>query len=85
MTLVRVILIGRRGASWNTVPRMVTGSDNRARIRRLIKLASERKVNRVGGEHKDRLSRFMAGVFGDFFDRHGVTVAWIDESLPQIL
>ena len=67
------------------MPRMVTGSDNRARIRRLIKLASERKINRVGCEHKDRLSRFMVDVFGDFFDRHGVTVAWIEESLPQIL
>ena len=53
------------------------------RIGRLNKLASERKINRVGGEHKDRLSRFMVGVFGDFFDRHGVTVAWIEESLPQ--
>lgn len=58
-------------------------SDNRARIRRLIKLASERKINRVVVEHKDRLSRFMVGVLVDFFDSHGVTVEWIEDSLPK--
>lgn len=58
-------------------------SDNRAKIRRLIKLASEGKINRIVVEHKDRLSRFMVGVFVDFFDSHGVTVEWIEESLPK--
>lgn len=58
-------------------------SDNRAKIRRLIKLASEGKINRVVVEHKDRLSRFMVGVFVDFFDSLGVTVEWIEESLPK--
>ena len=58
-------------------------SDNRAKIRRLIKLASEGKINRVVVEHKDRLSRFMVGVFVDFFASHGVAVEWIEESLPK--
>ena len=58
-------------------------SDNRAKIRRLIRLAAEGKINRVVVEHKDRLSRFMTGVFVDFFDSHGVTVEWIEESLPK--
>ena len=58
-------------------------SDNRARIRRLIKLAAEGKINRIVVEHKDRLSRFMVNVFVDFFDSHGVTVKWIEESLPK--
>jgi predicted site-specific integrase-resolvase len=46
-------------------------------------LASEGKINRIVVEHKDRLSRFMVGVFVDFFDSHGVTVEWIEESLPK--
>lgn len=58
-------------------------SDNRAKIRRLIRLASEGKINRIVIEHKDRLTRFMVGVFVDFFDSHGVTVEWIEESLPK--
>lgn len=58
-------------------------SDSRAKIRRLIKLASEGKINQVVVEHKDRLSRFMVGVFVDFFASHGVTVEWIEESLPK--
>jgi excisionase family DNA binding protein len=58
-------------------------SDNRAKIRRLIKLASDGKINRVVVEHKDRLSRFMVGVFVDFFGSHGVTLEWIEESLPK--
>jgi len=58
-------------------------SDSRAKIRRLIGLASEGKINRVVVEHKDRLSRFMAGVFVDFFDSHGVAVEWVEESLPE--
>jgi len=58
-------------------------SDNRAKIRRLIRLAAEGKINRVVVEHKDRLSRFMVGVFVDFFASHGVVVEWIEESLPK--
>jgi len=58
-------------------------SDNRAKIRQLIKLASEGKISRVVVEHKDRLSRFMVGVFVDFFASHGVTVEWIEEQLPK--
>lgn len=34
-------------------------------------------------EHKDRLTRFMVGVFVDFFDSQGVTVEWVEESLPK--
>lgn len=58
-------------------------SDNRAKIRRLIRLAAEGKINRVVVEHKDRLSRFMVGIFVDFFASHGVAVEWIEESLPK--
>ena len=58
-------------------------SDNRAKIRHLIKLAAEGKINRVIVEHKDRLSRFMVGVFVDFFASHGVAEEWVEESLPK--
>ena len=58
-------------------------SDNRAKIRRLIRLATEGKINRIVVEYKDRLSRFMVGIFVDFFDSHGVTLEWVEESLPK--
>lgn len=58
-------------------------SDNRAKIKRLIRLAADGKINRVVVEHKDRLSRFMVGVFVDFFASHGVAVEWMEESLPR--
>ena len=37
-------------------------SDDRAKVRRLIGLASEGRINRVVVEHKDRLSCLMVGV-----------------------
>lgn len=58
-------------------------SDDRAKSRRLIRLAAEGKINRIVVEYKDRLSRFMVGVFVDFFASHGVTVEWMEESLPK--
>lgn len=58
-------------------------SSNRVRLRKLFKLATQGKINRVIVENKDRLARFYFDIFVLFFESHGVTVEWINETLTQ--
>ena len=58
-------------------------SSNRVQLRQLFKLAMQGKIDRVVIENKDRLARFYFDVFVLFFESHGVTVEWINETLTQ--
>lgn len=58
-------------------------SDNRPKLQRLFSLVIGRKINRVVIEHKDRLTRFLFGVFSSFFESYGVTIEWCEDVLPK--
>jgi len=58
-------------------------SAKRSKLKRLLKLSSEKKISRVVVEHRDRLTRFMFGAFELFFDSYGVRVEWIEDTLPK--
>ena len=58
-------------------------SAKRAKLKRLLQLAAERKISRVIVEHRDRLTRFMFGAFELFFDSYGVKIEWIEDTFPK--
>jgi len=58
-------------------------SSNRVRLRKLFKLATQGKIDRVVVENKDRLARFYFDVFVTFFESHGVSVEWVNDTLSQ--
>lgn len=55
-------------------------SSNRVRLRKLFKLAVQGKIDRVVVENKDRLARFYFDIFVLFFESHGVTVEWVNDT-----
>lgn len=57
--------------------------DNRSRLKRLFKLAIDKKICRVVIEHKDRLTRFNFGVYEVFFKSHDVELEWVENVLPK--
>lgn len=56
---------------------------NRPRLKQLFKLVSERNINRVVVEYKDRLTRFCFEVFEAFFNSHGVEIECVEEVFPK--
>ncbi len=58
-------------------------SESRPKLQRLFVLVSQRKISRVVVEHKDRLTRFLFGVFSRFFESYGVTIEWCEDVLPK--
>jgi putative resolvase len=58
-------------------------SDSRPQLQRLFALVTGRKISRVVVEHKDRLTRFLFGVFSSFFESYGVTIEWCEDVLPK--
>lgn len=58
-------------------------NDTRSKLQQLMKLVFERKINRVIIEHKDRLSRFNFNIFKVFFESYGVTIEYVEETLPK--
>ncbi len=58
-------------------------SDTRAKLKQLFKLVSERKLDKVIVEYKDRLTRFNFNFLVEFFDSHGVEVEWVNETLQN--
>jgi len=58
-------------------------SSNRKQLKKLLQLASEKKISRVVIEHRDRLSRFMFESFKDFFGLSGVQLECVDDLLPK--
>lgn len=58
-------------------------SDNRGKLKQLFKLVSERKIDRVIVEHKDRLTRFNFNFLLDFFDSYDVGIEWVSETMTN--
>jgi predicted site-specific integrase-resolvase len=58
-------------------------SPKRTKLKRLFRLASEKKISRVVVEHKDRLTRFMFDIFVVFFETYGIKIEWVEETLPK--
>ena len=58
-------------------------SENRPELQRLFELVTGKEINRVVIESKDRLTRFMFGVFVEFFASHGVTIEWKEATTPK--
>lgn len=58
-------------------------NDSRSKLLQLMKLVFERKISRVIIEHKDRLSRFNFNIFKVFFESYGVTIEYVEETLPK--
>ena len=52
-------------------------------LKQLFKMVSERRIDRVVIEHKDRLCRFMFEVFEAFFSSHGVEIECVEEVFPK--
>ena len=55
--------------------------DTRSKLQQLFRLVSERKIDKVVVEHKDRLTRFNFNFLSQFFDSHGVEIEWVSEVL----
>ena len=58
-------------------------NEDRAKLKRVFKLVSEHKIDKVVVEHKDRLARFMVGFLQEFFSSHDVEIEWMSEILGK--
>jgi excisionase family DNA binding protein len=58
-------------------------NDSRSKLHQLLGVIFSRKINRVIIEHKDRLSRFNFNIFKVFFESYGVTIEYVEETLPK--
>ena len=57
--------------------------DTRSKLQQLFKLVSEKKIDKVVVEHKDRLTRFNFEFLSQFFASHGVEIEWVDDVLAK--
>ena len=58
-------------------------NDNRPKMKKLIKLITEKNISKVVIEHKDRLTRFNFKVFEMFFNSYDVEIVTVEETLPK--
>lgn len=58
-------------------------SDTRTKLQKLFELVSEKKIQKVIVEHKDRLTRFMFGVYQSYFSSYGVEIVCVEQTLPK--
>lgn len=58
-------------------------NDGRIKLHKLFALVSDKKINKVIVEHRDRLTRFNFKVYEAFFKSHGVTIEVIDKELNK--
>ena len=58
-------------------------SDTRKKLHKLFELVSNRKINKVVVEHKDRLARFNFRIYEVFFNSYGVKIEYVLETLPK--
>ena len=58
-------------------------NDSRSKLHQLLGVIFSRKINKVIIEHKDRLSRFNFNIFKVFFESYGVTIEYVEETLPK--
>ncbi|NCP97718.1 IS607 family transposase [archaeon] len=56
-------------------------NDKRPKLLKMMDLAKERKITKIVIEHKDRLIRFNKNILIKYFESHGVTVEWSQETL----
>lgn len=56
---------------------------NRPKLNQVFKLIEEKKINCVVIEYKDRLTRFMFGIFERYFNSHGVKIECVEEVFPK--
>lgn len=57
--------------------------DTRSKLQQLFKLVSNREIDKVVVEHKDRLTRFNFEFLSQFFASHDVEIEWIGEVLGK--
>jgi excisionase family DNA binding protein len=57
--------------------------DTRAKLQNLFSLVSEKQIDKVVVEHKDRLTRFNFKFLEAFFTSHNVQVEWMEEVLGK--
>jgi len=57
--------------------------DTRSKLQQLFKLVSEKKIDKVVVEHKDRLTRFNFEFLSQFFGSYGVEIEWVDDVLAK--
>jgi len=58
-------------------------NDKRSKLIKLMKLASDKKISKVVIEHKDRLIRFNYNILEMYFNSHGVTVEYVEQTLNK--
>jgi predicted site-specific integrase-resolvase len=58
-------------------------NDTRSKLHQLLGVIFSRKINKVIIEHKDRLSRFNFNIFKVFLESYGVTIEYVEETLPK--
>ncbi len=58
-------------------------NDNRPKLKILFKLVRDRKIKKIIVEHKDRLTRFMFGIFEEFFGSFDVEIEVIAKKRNQ--
>lgn len=58
-------------------------NDKRPKLRQLMKLSKDGKLNKIVVEHIDRLTRFNKDMFIEYFNSHGVSVEWTHEVLSD--
>lgn len=58
-------------------------SDSRPKLKTLFRLVTTKEVQRVVVEHKDRLTRFLFGVFESFFNSYNVEIECMEKVLGK--
>ena len=56
-------------------------NDKRKKLGKLMELAEQHKISKLIVEHKDRLTRFNYEILVRFFNSHGVSVEYVEETL----
>jgi putative resolvase len=56
-------------------------NDKRKKLGKLMELAEQHKISKIIVEHKDRLTRFNYEILVRFFNSHGVSVEYVEETL----
>ena len=56
-------------------------NDKRKKLHKLMELAEQHKISKIIVEHKDRLTRFNYEILVRFFNSHGVSVEYVEETL----
>lgn len=57
--------------------------DTRSKLKQLFQLVSEKEIDKVVIEHKDRLTRFNFEFLTQFFASHNVEIEWIGQVLGK--